>query len=225
MPSPQVEGATLAFVGGTGPEGLGLAKRFAGAGHPVVIGSRSPERAQEAALALSGELVGASITGAENLDAARKADLVVLTLPVAAVRATLPGLGDAVDGKIVVSAIAPIEFQDGTMVALRPEAGSVAQEVAGLLPGARVVSAFQTIDAHQLQDLSVVLDSDVVVCSDDQEARRAVVSLAGELPGVRALSGGRLRSSRYVEEITALLITVNRIYKVHSGFRLTGIDR
>jgi NADPH-dependent F420 reductase len=110
-------------------------------------------------------------------------------------------------------------------VALRIEAGSAAQEVQVLLPEARVVSAFQSIDAHRLQDVNTPLDTDVIVCSDEVEARRLIVRLAGELPGVRALSGGRLSSSRYVEEVTALLITVNRIYKAHSGFRLTGIER
>jgi len=146
-------------------------------------------------------------------------------LPYAGIRDTLPPLAGATRGKVVVSAIAPVEFREGRPVALRVEAGSAAQEVQQLLPEASVVSAFQTIDAHQLQDLAANPDTDVIVCSDDVEARRQVVAMAGELPGVRALSGGRLAAARYVEEVTALLITVNRIYKVHSGFRLTGIDR
>jgi 8-hydroxy-5-deazaflavin:NADPH oxidoreductase len=124
-----------------------------------------------------------------------------------------------------VSAIAPIAFPEGRPVVLRVEAGSAAQEVQQRLPAARIVSAFQTIDAHRLQLLNEPLDTDVIVCSDDVEARRLVVRVAAELPGVRALSGGRLAASSYVEHVTALLITLNRIYKAHSGIRISGIDR
>lgn len=176
-------------------------------------------------MALEEEVSRAVVSGAENAAAAETADIVILTVPFEALEGTLPPLREPTRGKIVVSAVAPIHFEDGRLVALRPEAGSAAQEVERLLPDARVASAFQTIDAHRLQDFDLDLDSDVIVCSDDQEARRTIVALAGELPGARALSGGRLRASRYVEEVTALLITINRIYKVHSGFRLTGVDR
>jgi NADPH-dependent F420 reductase len=127
--------------------------------------------------------------------------------------------------KIVVSTIAPIEFREGRPVALVVAAGSAAQEVARMLPGSHVVSAFQTVDAHALSDLDHEVDTDVLVSSDDTEARRLVVRLANGIAGVRALSAGRLASSRYVEECTALLITLNRIYKSHSGIRITGIDR
>ena len=97
--------------------------------------------------------------------------------------------------------------------------------MARLLPESRVVSAFQIVDSHQLQDLDARLDTDVIVCSDDTEARREVMALAERIEGVRALSGGRLAASRYVEECTALLITLNRIYKTHSGIRITNITR
>jgi len=137
----------------------------------------------------------------------------------------LPDLEDSLREKIVVSTIAPIEFRDGRPVVLPVEAGSAAQEVARMLPVSRVVSAFQTVDAHALSDLDHELDTDVLVSSDDTEARRLVVRLANGIVGVRALSAGRLASSRYVEECTALLITLNRIYKSHSGIRITGIDR
>jgi 8-hydroxy-5-deazaflavin:NADPH oxidoreductase len=129
-----------------------------------------------------------------------------------------------VEGKIVVSAIAPVAFEEGRLVALRPEAGSAAQELAGRLAGARVASAFQNLDAHVLMS-GADLDADVIVTSDDADARHAVMDLVGALSGARALSGGRLAASRYVEEITALLITLNRIYKSHSGLRITGVRR
>jgi NADPH-dependent F420 reductase len=225
MHSPEAERFRLAFVGGTGPEGRGLALRLSQLGHSIVIGSRSRERAEEAARELS-ELVGdRDVTGLPNDEAAAAGEIVLLTIPYAGLRDTLRPLTRSTQEKIVVSCVAPVEFREGRPFALRVEAGSAAQEVQELLPDSRVVSAFQTVDAHQLQDLDAALDTDVIICSDDVEARRAIVRLANELPGVRALSGGRLSSSRYVEECTALLITINRIYKVHSGIRLTGINR
>jgi len=225
MHSPEREISRLAFVGGTGPEGRGLALRLASVGHPVIVGSRSRERAEEAAAELLERLGQGVVSGLPNEEAAARADIVFLTLPHAGVADTLPPLAPATRGKIVVSAVAPVEFQEGRPVALRLEAGSAAQEAQLLLPEARLVSAFQIVDAHRLQDLETPLDTDVIVCSDDVEARREVVRLAGQIPGVRALSGGRLSTSRYVEECTALLITLNRIYKAHSGIRITGIDR
>jgi NADPH-dependent F420 reductase len=216
---------SLAFVGGTGPEGRGLALRFARAGHAVSIGSRSSDRARETAEVLRGSAGDVSIQGAANADAVQRADVVFLTIPYGGIQGTLPPLADALKGKIVVSAIAPVEFLEGRPVALRPDAGSAAQEVAALLPDARVVSAFQTVDSHQLQDLQTTPDTDVIVCSDDADARHDVIALANEIEGVRGVSGGRLAASRYVEEITALLITLNRIYKVHSGIKITGVNR
>lgn len=225
MSSGPRSGARIAFVGGTGPEGRGLAVRFARAGHDIAIGSRSADRARQTAATLRDEAGGARVSGHVNIEAASSSDIVMLTIPYSGVGDTLEGLEGATRGKIVVTTIAPFEFREGRPVALHVEAGSAAQEVQRRLPEARVVSAFQTIDAHQLENLESELDTDVIVCSDDQEARHAVVALAEELPGVRALSGGRLAGSRYVEECTALLITLNRIYKVHSGIRITGIKR
>jgi NADPH-dependent F420 reductase len=225
MPSLETDRPLLAFIGGTGPEGRGLALRFAAAGYSVVLGSRSAERAEGAAREIAGAARGANVEGRSNDMAAGQGDIAILTIPYAGLQDTLPPLAGALRGKIVVSAVAPVEFQEGRPVALRVDAGSAAQEVAQLLPDSRVVSAFQTVDAHQLGDLSVRPDTDVIVCSDDQDARREIVRLANDLEGVRGLSGGRLAASRYVEEVTALLITLNRIYKTHSGVHFTGIDR
>lgn len=225
MSSDEASRPTLAFIGGTGPEGRGLALRFSRAGYPVIIGSRSAPRAQEAAETLTEAAGLRDVSGMENGEAARDAEIVFLVIPYGAVKDTLPPLREAVAGKVVVSAIAPIEFPEGRPVAIQVEAGSAAQEVQELLPEAQVVSAFQIVDAHQLQDVDAPLETDVLVCSDHVEARRLIVRMASEIPGVRGLSAGRLSSSRYLEECTALLITINRIYKVHSGLRITGIDR
>ncbi len=223
MPS-ETDRPRLAVIGGTGPAGRGLTLRFAALSFPVICGSRSRERGREVAEELRSTLGDVSIEGASNLDAARQGDIVLLTIPYEGMADTLPPLREACTGKIVISAIVPIEWREGKPIALRPEAGSAAEEAALLLPGARTTSAFQTIDAHQSGNLDYRLDTDVLVASDDREARREVVRIAGLLDGVRALSAGRLSSSRYVEEVTALLITVNRIHRVHSGFRLTGIE-
>lgn len=225
MHSPGPEFPRLSFVGGTGPEGRGLVLRLARAGFPVYVGSRSTERGQTAAEEARRSLPNALIEGGANFDAARHGDIVLLTIPYAGLAETLPPLRSGCEGKIVVSVIAPIEFRDGRPFALAVEAGSAAQDVQRLLPESRVVSAFQTVDSHQLQDLDAVLDTDVVVCSDDAGARRELMRITGALDGLRPLSGGRLAASRYVEECTALLITINRIYKTHSGIRITNVNR
>jgi NADPH-dependent F420 reductase len=225
MRSPSVDVSRIALIGGTGPEGRGLALRLAAAGCIVTIGSRSVERAQAAALEICDRLGSDSAHGLPNFDAADTSDIVILTIPYRGMEDTLGVLEPAVTGKIVVSAIAPVEFIEGRPTSHRPEAGSAAQRAQQLLPAARIVSAFQTIDAHRLGSLETPVDTDVIVCSDDAEARRTVIGLANLIPGVRGLSGGRLATSRYVEECTALLIIMNRIYKAHSGLKLTGIDR
>jgi 8-hydroxy-5-deazaflavin:NADPH oxidoreductase len=212
----------LALIGGTGPEGSGLASRFAAVGYRTIIGSRSRERAAEVAAGLSG--AHNRVEGKTNADAAREADIVILTIPYRAIDDTIPMIANLVPGKIVVSAVAPVEFREGRPVALRPEAGSAAQEIAQKLPRSRVVSAFQNVDSHALATAET-LDTDIIVTSDDAEARHEVMALVAAFPGARALSGGRLAAARYVEEITALLITLNRIYKAHSGIRITGIAR
>jgi NADPH-dependent F420 reductase len=216
---------TVGLIGGTGPEGQGLALRLAAAGISVVIGSRSAERGRDTAAALRDRLGGDAIQGGSNADVATQTQLVILTIPHSGIAATLGPLAGALREKIVVSAIAPIEFREGRVFALRLEAGSAGEEVQRALPESRVASAFQIVDAHQLQDLESALDTDVIVCSDDAEARREVMALAGRIVGIRPLSGGRLAASRYVEECTALLITLNRIYKTHSGIRITNINR
>lgn len=225
MPSPLDSRPTLAFIGGTGPEGRGLALRFALAGYTAVIGSRSAERAEGIAREIASGRGAVNVEGRSNEMAASAGDIIFLTVPHRGLRDTLPPLAQQLAEKIVVSAVAPVEFVEGRPVAARLEAGSAAQEVQTLLPNSRVVSAFQTVDAHQLGDPSIVPDSDVIVCSDDVEARRAIVRLVGAIPNLRGLSGGRLAASRYVEEITALLITLNGIYGSHAGVRFTGIDR
>jgi len=212
----------IAFIGGTGPEGKGLAYRFAVAGHETIIGSRSAERAEEAAREIAGR-VSTAVGGAENAGAAREADLVVLTVPYDAQAATLPALRDAIASKIVVSTAVPLAFHDGKPAMLAVPEGSAAEQAQSLLPGARVVGAFQNLGAAKLWAGDDPLEQDVLVCGDDADAKREVMALAEQVRGVRAVDGGPLAASRYVEGITVLLIGINKRYKSTNGVRIVGL--
>ena len=213
----------IGFIGGTGPEGRGLALRFAMAGEEVVIGSRSRERAQEAVEDVLRRAPDLAVTGAENADAAQSADTVFVAVPYSAHRDTVSGLGDLLKGKIVVDVVVPLAFEKGRVRALAVEEGSVAEQAQLLLPDAQVVGAFHSISAQELLVPDAVVDCDVVVCADDAEARDRVMALAELIKGVRALDGGGLATSRYVEALTALLLNMNRIYKAHSAIKIVGI--
>lgn len=216
--------ATLGFLGGTGAQGRGLALRLGTAGHPVLIGSRDAARAREAAAALQAALPpGASISGAGNREVAARAAVVVVAVPYEAQRATVEGLADVVDGKVVVCCVNALAF-DGGPHARRVEAGSAAEECRDLLPGARVVGAFHTVSAATLQDPAAVLDEDVPVCADDADARAEVVALADAIPGLRGVHAGPLWHSGTLEAVTALLVAVNRHYRAHAGVRITGLS-
>lgn len=214
----------LAFVGGTGPEGLGLAIRFAAAGHHVAIGSRSRERGEEGAATVVAAVPGASASGGANADAVAGADVVFLTFPYAGQAPTLAALADALDGAIVCDVVAPLAFVRGTgAVALAVDGNSAAEEAAAALPRARVVSAFQNMSAEKLMDLAEPVEADVLVCGDDREAKDVVIALAGEIAGVRGVDGGALSNSRYVEMLTSLLINLNRVHKAQTSIRIAGL--
>jgi len=213
---------SIGLVGGTGPEGKGLAARFAQAGLEVRIGSRSAERGREAATEVRG-LAGGIVEGGANEDVVRGADVVVLTVPYAGLRDTLTGLAGAIGGAIVVSAVVPLQFSRARIAALDVPEGSAAQQAQALLPQAKVAGAFQNLSAGHLLDVSHPLEGDVVVCADDAEARQETMALAGLLPGIRAVNGGPLANSRYVEEITALLLNINRIYKAETHIKVLGL--
>lgn len=214
----------LAFVGGTGPEGLGLAMRFAKAGHEVAIGSRSQERGEEGAATVREAVPGASATGDENASAVAGADVVFLTFPYAGQAPTLEAIGPALAGTIVCNVVAPLEFVKGKgAVALDVPGNSAAEEAAAVLPDSRVVSAFQNLAAEKLQELDEPLEADVLVCGGDQEAKDLVIGLANEITGVRGIDAGPLWQSRYVEMVTTMLININRRHKAHTAIRIAGI--
>ena len=214
----------LAFLGGTGPEGKGLALRLAMAGESVIIGSRDAGRAQEAADELLSLAPEASIAGAVNSEAASQCDVVFLTMPYNGMSPTIAGVGDALDGKTVVIVIAPMRFERGVgAIAEDVDAGSAAQEAQIAAPNSRVVAAFQNVSAEELLKPGVTLDEDVVICADDADAKSAIIDLTRKIPNLRPVDAGALYNARYVEQITPLLVNINRIHRVHSGVRITGV--
>ena len=214
----------LAFLGGTGPEGRGLALRLALAGEPTIIGSRDAARAAAAAEELLQLAPGARIEGAANADAAARADVVFLTFPYEGQRPTLELLGDTLSGKVVVNVIAPMQFQRGRGAsAIDVEAGSAAEEAQELLPSSLVAAAFQNASAEALQEPGLTMEGDVIICSDHQSAKDWVKDLVPKIPNLRPVDGGSLANARYVEQITPLLVNINRIYKIHAGIRIVGV--
>jgi 8-hydroxy-5-deazaflavin:NADPH oxidoreductase len=218
---------TIAIVGGTGPEGSGLGLRFARAGETVIIGSRDANRAAETANRLNARVSGAArVSGMENAEACKSAEIVVLTIPFESHAETLKHLKPALHaGQILVDATVPLAASIGGRATrtLGVWQGSAAQQAAELVPeGVAVVAAFHNTSAEVLQGDDPV-DCDVIVCSDDKEAAKKIRALARKIPGVRALDGGKLENARIVEQITALLIGFNIRHKGHSGLRITGL--
>lgn len=216
-------GKTIAVLGGTGPQGRGLARRFAAAGLPVVIGSRSADRAEETATALV-EAVGGSVTGADNAGAAEAGDVVVVAVPWDGHGELLASLREELTGKVVVDCVNPLGFDKQGAYALAVEDGSAAQQAQAILADSTVVGAFHNVSAVLLEDPEVAsVDTDVLVLGDVREATDLVQDLCGVIPGVRGVFGGRLRNAHQVEALTANLISVNRRYKAHAGLRVTDI--
>jgi NADPH-dependent F420 reductase len=220
-----LQGKTVAVLGGTGPQGRGLARRFADAGLPVVIGSRSSERAEGIAAELA-SATGGAVRGLDNAAAAAAGDVVIVAVPWEGHDDLLKGLATALAGKVVVDCVNPLGFDKRGAYVLDVEEGSAAQQAAALLPDSTVVAAFHNVSAVKLEDPDVEqVDTDVLVLgeSEDREACDLVQDLAGVIPGVRGIYGGRLRNARQVEALTANLISVNRRYKAHAGIRITDI--
>ncbi len=218
-PAPDVAGLVVAVLGGTGEQGRGLARRLALAGQAVVLGSRDAARAQAAAAELPG-----GVRGEDNAGAARAGDVVVVAVPWDGHKELLQALAGELAGKVVVDCVNPLGFDKQGAFALPVEEGSAAQQAAAVLPDSRVVAAFHHVSAVLLLDEAVdEVDTDVLVLGDDREATDVVQALAGRIPGMRGVYGGRLRNAHQVEALTANLISVNRRYKAHAGLRVTDV--
>jgi NADPH-dependent F420 reductase len=221
--SPRIEDQTIAVLGGTGPQGRGLARRFATAGLTVVLGSRTAERAEATAAELSSAL-GIPVSGASNADAAAAADVVLVVVPWDGHRELLESLRETLAGKVVVDCVNPLGFDKQGPYALQVEEGSATQQAAAILTESRVVGAFHNVSAVLLEDPAVErVETDVLVLGDDREATTLVQELADVVPGMRGVYGGRLRNAHQVEALTANLIAINRRYKCHAGLRVTDV--
>jgi len=218
----------IAIVGGTGPTGLGLGLRWARAGEQVIIGSRDAQRARAAAQKIAARAgKAARVEGCENTSAVKRSRVVVLTVPFTGHAELLKELRPAFQpGTVLIDATVPLAATVGG----RPTRtlglwqGSAAQQAAELVPeGVAVAAAFQNI-SQKLLNGDEPIDCDVIVCSDHAEALETARRLAEEIPGVRAVNGGKLENARILEQITALLITINLQHKVpHCGLRITGL--
>jgi 8-hydroxy-5-deazaflavin:NADPH oxidoreductase len=217
---------TIAIIGGTGPEGSGLALRWARAGETIIIGSRNAERAKATASSIAERGGATNISGTDNASACAAAEIVVLTIPFEAHAETLKHLKACFrPGQTLVDATVPLAASVGGKPTqpLGVWQGSAAQQAAELVPeGVTVVAAFHNVCADCLNQDEPV-DCDVIVCSDNKEAGKKVRELARKIPGLRAIDGGKLENARIVEQITALQIGLNIRHKGRAGIRITGL--
>lgn len=214
---------TIAVLGGTGAEGGGLATRWAKAGHKVILGSRDSGRAAAVAAELNQALGIDTVKGDSNRNAAKAAEIVVLTVPHGAQRRTAEEAIDGIRGKILIDATVPLVPPKVARVQLPADGSAVASLQKLLGEQARVVSAFQNVSAHYLKDLDHRIDCDVLVCGDDVAAREVAIGLARDA-GLRAYHAGPIANSVAVEALTSVLISINSRYKVAgSGIRITGV--
>ncbi len=214
---------TIAVVGGTGPQGKGLAYRFARHGHDVVIGSRSASRAAEAATEITARSVTGTVNGAANEDTLAGADVVLLAVPYDGHDELVAALADGLAGKVVVSCVNPLGFDKQGPYGLDVER-SAAESAAALVPTARVTGAFHHVSAVTLWgDEEFLSHEDVLVCGDDADAVDLVVELASTVTGRPGVKAGRLRMARQLEPLTAVLISINKAYKTRSGVAISGV--
>jgi NADPH-dependent F420 reductase len=216
----QTQKPLIAILGGTGNEGPGLAMRWAKAGYPIIIGSRKEEKAQQTAHNLNDKLALNTIKGMQNSDAARSADISVLTVVASAHQSAVESLKGALSGKIMVDATARLSFPD-LKPPTPPSAAEIAQEILG--PEVRVVAAFQNVPAHALRSLDQPVPSDVLVCSDDMDAAKQIIQLAKD-GDMGAYYAGKLANAITVEGLTSLLIVMNKHHKIKTAsIGITGI--
>ena len=214
---------SICIVGGTGAEGSGLALRWAHTGHRVTIGSRDESKAKQAAEELNRILGAERISGLASEDGVRGAEIVVMTVPYAAQIATASAIKEDLEGKILIDVTVPLVLPKVSRVQLPPSNSCVVALQQMLGPGVRVVSAFQNVSAYKLKDLSHRIECDVLVASDDKQARGVAIALA-QAAGLRGIDVGPLANSVVAESLTSALIWINRTYKIpDAGIRITGL--
>jgi NADPH-dependent F420 reductase len=229
MTSPDVR-EVLGLVGGTGPQGRGLAARWALAGHDVHIGSRTPESAQQAVADVQERIAAddaavARVHGGTNAEVAAVADIVVVALPFTAQESSLPDLAEPIGAKVVCNVVNPMVFDDLGPKAVEVPEGSAAEQCQALLPRARVVSAFHDVSSRRLLDVRTPIDTHVLICGDDDEAVHRVAHLASRIEGMWGVNCGPLRNSGHIENVTPVLLWINKAYRIQAGLLIDGIER
>ena len=202
--------------------GIGLGARLARAGHHIFIGSRTVDRAEAAADKIRSLAPEGVVKGGTNEDVITEGEIIMLTVRDDAQRDTLRNIGDQLSGKIVVSMANPLRIGNRTAIYVQPPEGSLAEEAQRHAPDSHVVSAFHEVRVDKFSDMDMEIDSDTLVCGDDDRAKRAVMRLARDV-GVRPVDAGSLRNSRYVEAFVCVLITVNFRYKATTSLKITGL--
>lgn len=218
---------TVAVIGGTGPQGKGLGYRFARGGHDIILGSRAAEKGEAVAAEVTERLSGVdgagTARGAANADAVAAADVVLLAVPYDGHDELVASLPLA--GKTVISCVNPLAFDKrgahGRVI--DGGEGSAAESAARIQPEATVVGAFHNVAAPGLWGEEEFLDEDVIVVGDSAEGKQVAIELAASVTGRPGVDGGKLRLARVLEPFTAVLISINRKYKTHSGIRVTGL--
>jgi len=221
------DGGAIPIIGGTGALGFGLALRWARSGHAVVIGSRSAERAAEAARRITDAVPDAEVEGLPNDQAARQGPVAFLTVPFRAQSENLNNLREVLEpGQLLVDCTVPLAaaVSGKATRSLGVWQGSAAQQAQEMVPeGVSVVAALHTVGAPDLGDVTVELDEDVLLCGDRKVDKARVARLVEAIPGLRAVNAGPLETARIVEQLTPLLISINARYKTHAGIRITGL--
>lgn len=213
----------IAILGGTGPEGLGLAARFAAAGMQVILGSRSAERAATAAASLHGKVPAERVTGAGNLEAATAADIVFVGVPYDGLDPMIAECGGAMAGKIVVDVIVPLKIEKGFFRTETIPEGSAAERLQAKIPTARVVSGFKHESAQHLQDLSHDMEGDVLLAGNDVAAKEEISKLVRLIKNLRPVDAGDLRICAALESVTALLLNLNKKHKARASVKIVGL--
>jgi len=217
----------VSIIGASGALGFGLAVRWARAGVPVVIGSRDPDRAQEAARRAQEAVPEGTFSGAANAEAAAENEIVVLTVPFRSQSETLTNLKPVLrGGQLLVDTTVPLAAAVSGRATrlLGVWQGSAAEQAAEMVPdGVRVVSGLHTVSAAPLADLDHALGEDVLVCGDRKADRQVLVDLVDRIEGLRGVHAGSLEMARIVEALTPLLISINVRHKTHAGIRITGL--
>jgi NADPH-dependent F420 reductase len=216
----------IAIFGGTGDLGRGLAINFAAAGHEIIVGSRSQERADQAAATLREALPSGSFTPRENVDAAAEGEMAIVSIPWEGIEATIPPMADALAGKVVVSVVNAMRFGKSGAIAEQGETIgglSCAHRIQDLAPEAKVVVAYNNLPAAGLQ-AQHHLGADVLVCGKSKAAREAVIELTKGIPGTRALDAGPLANALILEGMTAIIINLNKRYGGEASLAISGLE-